>query len=142
MLLSNLLREEESSMVHSYFYYPKQGGSQFIIERLASGVTLVCDSPIKKIELNNNFWVLNDTEKFDRVVFTGDVRNLKNAILTNDVELKKKLEDITLLKSNGTSNALCETEDTDLSWLYLPDKNDMKLLMEPETPYEKLSSKK
>jgi predicted nuclease of restriction endonuclease-like (RecB) superfamily len=26
--------------------------------------------------------------------------------------------------------------------LYLPDKNDLKLLMEPETPYEKLSSKK
>ncbi|MDQ4138887.1 MAG: NAD(P)-binding protein, partial [Bacteroidota bacterium] len=33
IFISNIVKEEESSMVHATFYYPKSGGSQFIANR-------------------------------------------------------------------------------------------------------------
>jgi len=40
MLLSNIVVQEESEMVHSTFYYAKEGGSQFIADRLAKGLDI------------------------------------------------------------------------------------------------------
>jgi protoporphyrinogen oxidase len=43
IFLSNIARQEESEMVHSTFFYPKKGGSQFIIDRLAEGLSVRTD---------------------------------------------------------------------------------------------------
>jgi protoporphyrinogen oxidase len=123
VLLSNLLREEESSMVHSTFYYPRQGGSQFIIERLATGLDIQCNREITKLEFKSGIWTINETNTFDSIVFTGDVRQLSELMSIDDRELQHELGGVSNLRSNGTSNLLCETDDTDVSWLYLPDGN-------------------
>lgn len=121
ILLSNIIQEDESSMVHSTFYYPKQGGSQFIIDTIAKGLDIRCNYSVEKIEHKDGKWTINRDHTFDKIVYTGDVRLLDSMLLNGNEDTKSKLRSVTDLKSNGTSNMLCETDDTDLSWLYLPD---------------------
>ena len=52
ILNANRDRIEERSFVHSSFYYPKNNGSQFIADKLASGVDICKDSQICGIEVD------------------------------------------------------------------------------------------
>jgi hypothetical protein len=54
------------------------------------------------------------------MIYTGDIRLLYNLLNVNDDELLSSLESVSSLRSNGTSNLFCETDDTDISWLYIP----------------------
>jgi protoporphyrinogen oxidase len=125
ILLSNVCKEEESNMVHSTFYYAKENGSQFIVDRLASGQNIATG-----VEFNHVLWreedkrllLNNGAYEADCLVYCGDIRTLSKAINIEDNELHYNLELLTSLPSNGTSNVLCETDNNDLSWLYLPDK--------------------
>jgi protoporphyrinogen oxidase len=120
MLLSNIVKEEESAMVHSTFYYPVKGGSQFTIDTIANGLKVISNTPVKHLERTNGKWTVNKDTGYDAVVFTGDVRTLANTIAVSNESIQQRLHQVTDLKSNGTSNMLCETDETDLSWLYLP----------------------
>jgi protoporphyrinogen oxidase len=120
IILNNIFHQEESQMVHSTFYYPRQGGSQFIIDRLSEGVTIHTNTEVNRISFHQGQWQLNDLGMFDCIIYTGDVRRLADVIERQPEELKNCLDHVRHLLSNGTSNMLCETDDTDLSWLYLP----------------------
>lgn len=120
IFLNNITRAGEKEMVHSSFYYPKKGGSQFIVDRLANGLKIECNKPVNSIQYRDGKWMINGVD-FDKVVYTGDVRILQNILLTDDTKVSNALKGVASLKSNGTSNMLCETDDTELSWLYLPD---------------------
>jgi protoporphyrinogen oxidase len=122
MLLSNILKQEESAMVHSTFYYPRNGGSQFIIDRLSQGLTIQTNHPVHHLAYAGGKWKVNGSAEFDSIVFTGDVRQLGTMIADKSATLAQALTAVQTLPSNGTSNVLCETDDTDLSWLYLPGK--------------------
>ena len=50
MIFNNMNRVEERAFVHSTFWYPKTGGSQFIVDRLARGTTVVLGEAVKRIE--------------------------------------------------------------------------------------------
>jgi protoporphyrinogen oxidase len=125
IILSNIIREEESQMVHSTFFYAKEGGSQFIVNRLAEGLKIKKNTTIDSISFEKNNIKLNGNLEFDAVIFCGDVRKLKVIIKADAKEeaMLKALGEVENLKSNGTSNIFCETDDTDLSWLYLPSEN-------------------
>jgi protoporphyrinogen oxidase len=120
MLISNIVRQEESQMVHSTFYYARENGSQFIIDRLARGLETRTGVPVNSLIDTGSSWVVNG-ETFDCVVFTGDVRTLAGLVESDHVDLLEALRAISDLRSNGTSNLFCETDITDISWLYLPD---------------------
>ena len=120
MLLANIATQEESDMVHATFYYAKENGSQFIVNRLSEGLNIQCDMPIDSILFTGEQVYVNG-HSFDKVIFTGDVRQLGTIITHESDELKRALMGIENLPSNGTSNVFCETDPTDLSWLYLPD---------------------
>lgn len=120
MLLSNILREEETGMVHASFYYAKEGGSQFIVDRLAAGLTIQHNSLVSDVSKTNGKYTIQGNPGFDAVVYCGDIRQLPEywkTILKNGSVDVACLEQ---LRSNGTSNLFCETEDTDISWLYIP----------------------
>jgi UDP-galactopyranose mutase len=55
-------------------------------------------------------------------VYCGDVRILHSIVDIDDTELKQALIGVENLPSNGTSNVFCETDDNDISWLYLPEE--------------------
>lgn len=125
MLIKSIKREEEENMVHSKFFYPKNGGSQFIANRLAENINIEYNFNVNNFELNNNKWYINNTQNdFDFIIYTSDVRCLKNKLPFNIAEAIKELSDVEGFLSHGTSNALCEVGNpNDFSWVYIPDRN-------------------
>ena len=121
-LLSNIIKKEEKNMVHSTFFYPIYNGSQFIVDRLAEGLDINISYTVTSIETENDMLSVNSgAYKADRLVYCGDIRRLSDIIKISDSEVNASLESVKSLLSNGTSNVLCETDDNDMSWLYLPD---------------------
>ncbi|MBC7388912.1 MAG: NAD(P)-binding protein, partial [Opitutaceae bacterium] len=116
----NILRETEGTMVHSTFYYPKNEGSQFIVNRLSNGLDIRHSYQITEMDINHQITINNDL-KFDKLIFTGDIRNLPAAVDELLVNKGFDLNTLKSLKSNGTSNLFCETDDTKISWLYIPE---------------------
>ena len=123
VIYSNILKREESNMVHASFYYAKKNGSQFIVDRLAKGLKINCSYNVSSIELvdNNQLSVNNLNRVADSIVYCGDVRQLHKLIHIEDPILKEALKKVADLSSNGTSNVFCQTDPTDLSWLYIPE---------------------
>lgn len=122
ILLSNIIKEEESDMVHSTFYYPKQNGSQFIADRLSKGLNIKTSAEIKSIKPLDNGFLINDDFKTDLIAYTGDIRKLADLYKNgNSDDIAEALEHVQDLKSNGTSNLLCECDPNDISWLYIPE---------------------
>ena len=122
ILISNMLRKEESGMVHASFYYPAKDGSQFIINRLAEGQDVKVGYRVNRIKIaEGSLLKINDEFSTDSIVYCGDVRELADIVDTVDIELKEALKAATGFTSNGTSNALCEADASDISWLYLPE---------------------
>jgi protoporphyrinogen oxidase len=120
ILVSNIVQKEESDMVHSHFYYPKQGGSQFIINRLLDNLKVNLSSEVKLIAKESDKWKVEGQE-FDHVVYTGDVRELFQKLKLPGHDFTSFFDSINKLRTNGTSNILCYTDPSPLSWLYLPE---------------------
>jgi protoporphyrinogen oxidase len=121
ILISNILKEEESTMVHSYFYYPKYNGSQFIVDRLKENLDIKTGSNIKDVDFMEEGFIIGD-QYFDKIIYCGDIRQLPPQIKALLSENNIDMEYIENLRSNGTSNLFCETDDKDISWLYIPEK--------------------
>lgn len=123
IVLSNIGRSEEANMVHSTFYYPLRGGSQFIVDRLAQGVEKVnFNSPVDRIDFYDGKILLNKKFRADALFWTGHVKSLMS-LLNDNPELQDLICQIKNLESNGTSNVLCECDKTDYSWMYLPNSD-------------------
>jgi len=123
IITSNIVREEESEMVHSSFFYPKKGGSQFIVDRLSDGLNIHTDSDVNHISKDNNQkYSIGAESGFDVIVYCGDVRTLPG-YMENIVSKEINLDSLKTLRSNGTSNLLCETDENDYSWLYIPEES-------------------
>jgi len=122
ILSANRLKRAEAGMVHSTFYYPIYDGSQFIINRLAHGLDIGLSYEVSSVKYKNGMILVNNSEyTTDTLVYCGDVRMLHNIIQIEDNQLKNALHAVKNLLSNGTSNVLCETDEADISWLYLPE---------------------
>jgi protoporphyrinogen oxidase len=122
VILSNIIKKEETSMVHSSFYYPKRNGSQFIVDRLSESLDITLSYNVFSIKSNDGLLTINNYLASDVLVYCGDVRELHSIVEIDDEELKLALLAVKNLSSNGTSNTLCETDANDLSWLYLPEE--------------------
>lgn len=124
VLFSNIVKKEESTMVHSTFFYPCKNGSQFIVDRLAEGLVINKAYDVQSIErLDEKSLSINSGDKIvNSIVYCGDVRKLHNIIKINDADLQLAMKNVADLLSNGTSNVLCETDANNISWLYLPEE--------------------
>jgi protoporphyrinogen oxidase len=120
MLLNNITRAEEKGMVHSTFYYPKEGGSQFIVDRLKQGLTIFTNQPVSSVSKEGDSLFIHNAY-YDQLIFCGDIRKLpaycKELLKSNGVDVRY----LESLRANGTSNLFCETDETDISWLYIPE---------------------
>lgn len=116
---TNICRELETEMVHSSFWYPLFGGSQFVIDTLAKGLDIHCNTPVGSIEFKNNKWYINGTA-YDRVFYTGNVRNLPE-IIKGELSLQGHSGALKQLEYHGTTAVLCEIDRNPYSWVYMPD---------------------
>lgn len=114
---ANILRKEETSMVHAQFYYPRQGGSQFIIDRLIENANIRLNTPIDKIRVQDEITI--NGELFSAAVFTGDIRKIAHIMNSEDV----RLTCLSGLRSNGTTTVLCLADANPYSWVYIPDNS-------------------
>lgn len=117
ILYNNIRQVKEQAFVHSSFYYPKQGGSQFIVDRLAKGLSIACQTPIGSIQKVNNHWMVNDIT-FDAVIFCGNIKQLPKMLNISLIQPFEK--EIECLESHGTTTVFCEIEQNQYSWIYLP----------------------
>ncbi|WP_231458834.1 MULTISPECIES: NAD(P)/FAD-dependent oxidoreductase [unclassified Pedobacter] len=124
VIFSNVIKKEESTMVHATFYYPCKDGSQFIVDRLAEGLAINRSYDVQSIEyLKEQQLSVNKGDKVvDSIIYCGDVRKLHTIVKIDDSELQHAMKEVSNLLSNGTSNVLCETDANDVSWLYLPEE--------------------
>jgi len=118
IIYNNMNHIQEQNFVHSSFYYAKQGGSQFIADRLANGLTVKYNSPVEKIQKNENQYLING-EVFDKIVFCGNIKSLP-AILAGQVDITAFDNSIEGLEYHGTTSVFCEIEKNPYSWVYMP----------------------
>ncbi|HVG15040.1 MAG TPA: NAD(P)-binding protein [Chitinophagaceae bacterium] len=123
IILSNIFKEEEATMVHANFFYAKENGSQFIVDRLAKGLNIYTNVSVDDttISRQGETFTIGEQKGFDRIIYCGDVRTLPSDWKES---LQRKGVDVSYLegiRSNGTSTLFCETDDTDISWLYIPE---------------------
>lgn len=117
---ANIGREEETKMVHSSFWYPLSGGSQFPADVLADGLDIRYNTPIRHIERAEDSWIING-ESYDRVFFTGNTRLLPDMICGN-LNLEGHRAAVSQLEYHGTTAVLCEIDKNPYSWIYMPGK--------------------
>lgn len=116
IIYNNIRRIEEKKFVHSSFWYECNNGSQFIADRMAEGLNIHLNSPVKSIIREEGNWVVN-SEKYDVVVFCGNIKNLPE-MMRDELNDYHWIED---LEYHGTSSVFCEIERNPYSWIYLPD---------------------
>lgn len=120
MIYNNMNHVEERAFVHSSFYYPKNGGSQFLADRLAKDLLIKYNSNVEEIVKDNSVWNVCG-EKFDRVIFCGNVKYLP-LMLEGQIDLSIFSSAIKDLESHGTTAVFCELDKNPYSWMYMPSR--------------------
>ncbi len=114
---NNEHRVEEKSFVHSSFWYEKEGGSQFIIDRLSEGLDIRCGREVPSVRYDGARWNV-DGEMFDKVVFCGNVKALPKFV--EGVDLSAFAAGVAALEYHGTTSVFCEIDRNPYSWIYQP----------------------
>jgi protoporphyrinogen oxidase len=120
IIFDNFNKANETTMVHSTFYYAKNNGSQFLADRLAEGLNINYNAKIQKIEKRGDKWSINGVD-FDKVVFCGNIKDLPS-ILEGAIAISSFAKPIEELEYHGTTSVLCEVDRNPFSWIYMPDE--------------------
>lgn len=115
---ANVSREGEMKMVHSSFWYPLHGGSQFPVDVLAEGLDVRCNAGVEHAEYRDGHWLILG-EVFDRVIYTGNARMLPQ-LISGVCELSAHAAAVQELEYHGTTSVLCEIDRNPYSWIYMP----------------------
>lgn len=119
MIFNNINHIEEKQFVHSSFYYPCQGGSQFLANRLSKGLDVRTMQDIDTLSATKHGkWMVRD-EEFDRVVFCGNIKQLPGLIAPAHI-IEGFADEIETLESHGTTSVFCRIDANPYSWMYLP----------------------
>jgi protoporphyrinogen oxidase len=105
------------------FYYPKQGGFQFMINKMAEPIEHICiATPVKDLAKHQDKWIINETYEFDDVISTLALQELMYIIKNTPPFVSTTLAS---LWYNGVATVFLglQTEfNHDYSWVYLPHK--------------------
>ena len=121
MLNANREHLEENQFVHSSFWYPANGGSQFIADGLARGLDIRLGSPAREITVDKggSGACFVNGQAFDGVVFCGNIKDLP--AMLRGVSLPSRLEDgVRRQQSHGTTSVFCRMDANPYSWVYQP----------------------
>ena len=122
MIYNNINHVEEQNFVHSAFYYPQKGGSQFIANRMAEGLDIRYNSSIEQIRHEEGKWIVNG-EKADKVIYCGNIKQLPSLLSFSSINIDSYIESIDKLEFHGTTSVFCEVEKNPYSWIYMPSRN-------------------
>lgn len=117
MIFNNMNHVEERQFVHSSFYYPKKGGSQFLANRLAENLKIKYNANVYKIEKKHSKLSVNG-DYCDRIIFCGNIK-----FMPKIYDLSSFEKDIENLEAHGTTSVFCEIDKNPYSWAYLPNRS-------------------
>lgn len=117
--MANIFRRENDTMAHATFFYPIENGSQFLVDRLSRALTIVHNTPVQRIAVQEQGILINGTLRCRSLIYTGDLRALP-AQLTGVVFPEGLRQAVEELPSNSTSSTLCRSGKLPYSWLYVP----------------------
>ncbi len=109
---------EENQFVHSSFYYPKDGGSQFIIDSLLSGVDIRYGCEVSNLvrSIGGKWDIYGET--YDAVIYCGSIKLIHSVFpRINLGRLDSRIRD---LESHGTTALFCQIDVNPYSWVYQP----------------------
>lgn len=117
-LISNI----KDKMSHAAFYYPKSNNQNTFLDALANGLNVKNNYKVTSIQLNQstNKWIVNNKDTFDLLINTTPLDKLIS-LFSDAPENVQKMAGA--LRKNGVSNILWETQETDKTWTYIPDKD-------------------
>lgn len=121
ILYNNINHVEEREFVHSSFYYPVIGGSQFLANRMAKNLNIKYNSPINRIERQGNKWIINGLY-VDRIIFCGNIKQLSLVLNGQLDDISGYDNEIDDLEFHGTTSVFCEIQSNPYSWIYLPNR--------------------
>jgi protoporphyrinogen oxidase len=117
MIFNNINHVEEKAFVHSTFWYEKKNGSQYVADMLADGLNIIYNVNIDNVQYEENQWRVCG-EKYDKVIFCGNIKDMVKMIKGVDIESFKK--PIDTLEYHGTTAVFCEIDKNPYSWIYQP----------------------
>jgi protoporphyrinogen oxidase len=120
IIFDNFNKANETTMVHSSFYYAKNNGSQFLVDRLAEKLNINYNAKIQKLERKDGQWIVNGIA-FDKIVFCGNIKDLPS-MLDGTIAISSLAKPIEELEYHGTTSVLCEVGRNPFSWIYMPDE--------------------
>ena len=121
IIFNNIYHIEERTFVHSSFYYPQQGGSQFIANTLSAGLDIRFGQKIEKLYKKGHEYIIGG-ETFDCVIFCGNIKQLPS-LLTDSIDVCNFVPKIEQLESHGTTAVFCEIDKNPYSWIYMPSRD-------------------
>lgn len=116
MIYNNMNHVEERQFVHSSFYYPIKGGSQFLADRLSEKLKIKYNTPVYSIEKKDEKLMVNG-ECCDKVVFCANIK-----LLPKLINIDSFVKHIETLEAHGTTSVFCEIDKNPYSWVYMPNK--------------------
>lgn len=117
MLYNNFNHTRENDFVHDKFWYEREGGSQYLADKLAENADIQYNTDISLIERTKKGWQING-ENFDVVVFCGNIKDICNVLKIKEIE--PFATEIEQLDWHGTTSVFCEIDRNPYSWIYLP----------------------
>lgn len=119
MILNNINHIKEKNFVHSTFWYEKYNGSQFVADKLAEELDIRYNQNITSIYFDGKTWTVGN-EKFDKVIFCGNIKDMVNILEGVDIEIFK--QSVADLEYHGTTAVFCEIDANTYSWIYQPSR--------------------
>ncbi len=120
IIYNNIYHIKEDTFVHSSFFYPTKGGSQFIADTFSQDIDVRYNVNVESIKKENIGLTING-ELFDSVVFCGNIKQLPN-IVADSIDISGFTNPIEDLESHGTTSVFCEIDKNPYSWIYMPSR--------------------
>ena len=121
IIYNNIFHVKDKSFVHSSFYYPRRGGSQFVADTLSKGLNIRLNQRIEKLSKNTDESISVNGELFDRIVFCGNIKQIPS-LTAEVVDISGFITGIEHLEYHGTTSVFCEIEKNPYSWIYMPSR--------------------
>lgn len=118
-----LIKDESDKMPHASFYYPNSNNQNTFIDNLADGLAITVNYKVERIEFNQNQqkWVVNGDKTYDLLISTLPLNVIPSLLIGTPNEI---LNEAAKLKYNKVTTMLWETEETDRTWTYIPEKDN------------------
>lgn len=120
-VLRTLIRKEDASvrkMPMKTFYYPTFGGIQSMANAIAKGLEIRLNQPVTSLKKEDGRWIVNHDDDFDVVISTLPLPEMPK-IMELPSSVQAAMKD---LKFNSLTTVLCKCPPTDITWLYIPEK--------------------